>query len=299
MTLIDSITAFGFCQEIFAGSFCAATTAGRIAANFDGLANRWTDLVKQANNNFKYVTEQAEGDTDSGVQYHERYDRKGNKYWRIETNEDIFIKITDNEKLQGIAFAYILGERNKKTVLYATNGKTKKVGNVKVNSLEILSRGSRQNSDFAPTIPQNAPVVKPYEKKNAISKLLFEATKSESVGKGGIYYWDKNKARNLANGIGVQFPGSSTISNGFMRSIYDPLSKVNPRIKNNYETKQFKRWFGKSAAVNPDGTPKVLYHGTEDTFSVFDASEVNAPDRTPDQFSSTSPSPQIIAAASG
>ena len=28
------------------------------------------------------------------------------------------------------------------------------------------------------------------------------------------------------------------------------------------ETPEFKRWFGKSKVVNPDGTPKVMYHGT-------------------------------------
>ena len=50
-------------RVIKAQKFEPTTTAGRIAANFDGLANRWTDLVKQANNNFKYVTEQGEGET--------------------------------------------------------------------------------------------------------------------------------------------------------------------------------------------------------------------------------------------
>lgn len=36
------------------------------------------------------------------------------------------------------------------------------------------------------------------------------------------------------------------------------------------ETEAFKRWFGKSKVVNPDGTPKVMYHGTPNgTFTVF------------------------------
>lgn len=59
-------------RVIKAQKFQPTTTAGRIAANFDGLANRWTDLVKQANNNFKYVTEQREENADSGVQHQSR-----------------------------------------------------------------------------------------------------------------------------------------------------------------------------------------------------------------------------------
>ena len=41
-----------------------------------------------------------------------------------------------------------------RTILYATNGKIKKVGNVDVNSLKI--KGSRQNSNFDNIIPQNS-----------------------------------------------------------------------------------------------------------------------------------------------
>lgn len=32
----------------------------------------------------------------------------------------------------------------------------------------------------------------------------------------------------------------------------------------------FRAWFGKSAAVNPDGSPKVFYHGTQHDFQVFE-----------------------------
>ena len=32
----------------------------------------------------------------------------------------------------------------------------------------------------------------------------------------------------------------------------------------------FRRWFGNSVVRNPDGTPKVVYHGTAATFTVFD-----------------------------
>ena len=45
-----------------------------------------------------------------------------------------------------------------RTILYATNGKINKVGNVNVNSLKI--KGSRQNSNFDPNVAQNGNGVK-------------------------------------------------------------------------------------------------------------------------------------------
>ena len=48
--------------------------------------------------------------------------------------------------------------RDGRTILYATAGKTKKVGNVNVSSLEI--RGSRQNSNFENNVTQSAADVK-------------------------------------------------------------------------------------------------------------------------------------------
>jgi hypothetical protein len=82
--------------------------------------------------------------------------------------------------------------------------------------------------------------------------------------------WQKNKATAVARGHGVQFPGGSTVANGFIRSISDPMSKVNKKISSQTDTKQFKRWFGRSKVVNKDGTPKVVYHGTPAQFTVFD-----------------------------
>ncbi len=110
-----------------------------------------------------------------------------------------------------------------------------------------------------------------HSRRNAFSKLLYDAVDSEANGNGGIYYWQKNRAIQLANGRGVQFPKSSTIADGYIRSITDPGSKVNTsKAKSPTETKQFKRWFGKSKMVNEDGTPKVLYHQTTADFTAFD-----------------------------
>ena len=141
-----------------------------------------------------------------------------------------------------------------------------------IATVEIDGYGTLHNIQ----IDSNA-ITSAHSRNNAFTKLLNEAIQSENDGKGGIYYWDKNKALAIMASIrGVQFPGTSTIASGSVRSIYDPLSKVNPRIKNIYDTKQFKRWFGDSKVVNEDGTPKVMYHGTNAQFSVFDKSKAKA-----------------------
>lgn len=117
-----------------------------------------------------------------------------------------------------------------------------------------------------------------YNKDNAIRKLLRNAVISELAGKNSIYYWQKNKAIQRLNGIGVQFPGSSSIADGYIHSIRDAGSFVNTKFENVTQTQQFKRWFGDwqknpkraSKVVNADGTPKIVYHQTENTFTVFD-----------------------------
>jgi hypothetical protein len=42
------------------------------------------------------------------------------------------------------------------------------------------------------------------------------------------------------------------------------------------DTVPFKRWFGNSKIVNPDGTPKVMYHGTARDISVFKPKQAEA-----------------------
>ena len=88
----------------------------------------------------------------------------------------------------------------------------------------------------------------------------------------------------LLKASGVQFPASIGTTDGFVRSVSHPLSKVKTKIKNVTETKQFKRWFGDwqkhperipSALLNEDGTPKVFYHGTNEIFTVFSPDELN------------------------
>jgi len=76
----------------------------------------------------------------------------------------------------------------------------------------------------------------------------------------------KNKATQLASGSGVQFPKGLTIADGFIRSIRDAKSKVNPRLNSIFESQQFKRWFGKSKVSNPDGKRECNSVAIEKTF---------------------------------
>ena len=76
-------------------------------------------------------------------------------------------------------------------------------------------------------------------------------------------------------------PGGLFRNEGFIHSITDPDSPVKPRLKNVTQSQQFKRWFGDweknphtaSKVVNEDGTPKVVYHGTDAKFNVFDSTK--------------------------
>ncbi len=79
---------------------------------------------------------------------------------------------------------------------------------------------------------------------------------------------------------GVQFPGISTITDGYVHSITDFSENVNMFSKDIFKTKQFKRWFGNSIALvkNSDGTPRAFYHGSVEDFDTFDKSRIRADD---------------------
>ena len=114
-----------------------------------------------------------------------------------------------------------------------------------------------------------------YEKNAA--ELVNEAIALENTGEIGVYY-AKKEATTLP-GAGVQFPiqlQRSIASNGIIHKLGD---KVNMNIAEATQSQQFKRWFGDwqnhpekaSKVVDADGTPKVVYHGTNSKFYTFDA----------------------------
>ena len=113
-----------------------------------------------------------------------------------------------------------------------------------------------------------------YEKN--VASLVKEAIAQENIGEVGVYY-AKKEAISLI-GAGVQFPEQlqkKMTSNPIIRSFDE---KVNMKIVDATQSQQFKRWFGDwqnhpedaSKVVNEDGTPKVVYHGTNNKFWTFD-----------------------------
>ena len=112
-----------------------------------------------------------------------------------------------------------------------------------------------------------------------VGNLVKEAIALENSGDVGVYY-AKKEAMTLPV-AGVRFPAQlqqSIASNGIIHRFSE---KVNMNISENVQSQQFKRWFGDwqndpvnaSKVVNEDGTPKVVYHGTNEDFTVFDRSK--------------------------
>ena len=85
---------------------------------------------------------------------------------------------------------------------------------------------------------------------------------------------NQKKAIQIARKSGVQFPGGSQIPDGIVCIIYDSQSKVNSKLKNIFESKQFKAWFERSKVKNTDGNPKLMYHGTAADFEAFDRNRI-------------------------
>lgn len=80
---------------------------------------------------------------------------------------------------------------------------------------------------------------------------------------------------------GVRFPTQLQQSIASTGIVHRFSKKVNMKISETVQSQQFKRWFGDwqndpahaSRAVNEDGTPKVVYHGTNAELTVFNSSD--------------------------
>ena len=127
---------------------------------------------------------------------------------------------------------------------------------------------SRQNNIM---IDSNA-ITSVFGKSNAITKLLYDAVSDETNGKTALYYWNKKVALSLLQKAGLQLPGVLP-QDGYIHSISDSGSNVNKRFTKQTETQQFKRWFGKSKAVDENGNPLIVYHGTNSDFNIFKSTD--------------------------
>ena len=107
----------------------------------------------------------------------------------------------------------------------------------------------------------------------SVSNLVKEAIALENSGDVGVYY-AKKEALTLP-GAGVRFPVQLQQSIASNSIVHRFSEKVNMKISESTQSKQFKRWFSDwqndpqnaSKVVNADGTPKQLYRYTnlEDT----------------------------------
>ena len=118
---------------------------------------------------------------------------------------------------------------------------------------------------------------------DAIARII-DAIQENEQGNAAVYYINNKKTTNVIQRAGNPIPGKLKSIDGFVHSISEDASVVKSRIKNTTETRQFKRWFGDwqndpahaSKVVNADGTPKVVYHGTNAEFTVFDNSMIGS-----------------------
>ena len=106
--------------------------------------------------------------------------------------------------------------------------------------------------------------------------LLKEAIAKENIGEPGVFYLNKNRVQTLLSGRRHQLPATvleALNSNGIVHQVDEV---VNRKIENITQSRQFRRWFKESAAVNPDGTPMQLYHQTEEDFTKFEVGRKGA-----------------------
>lgn len=120
-----------------------------------------------------------------------------------------------------------------RTILYATDGKIKKVGTVKVNSLKI--KGSRQNSNFARSVSQNGKNVKHSLSVDTEGRQLSDEQKVyfadskvvdengslkvmyHGTSKGGFNMFDTYGSNYGLFGTGSYFTDSKTIAESYTK----------------------------------------------------------------------------------
>ena len=110
-----------------------------------------------------------------------------------------------------------------------------------------------------------------------VYNLVEEAIARENNGEIGVYY-AKKEAIDLI-GDGLQLPlrlQDAMTSNGIVRPFDE---KVNMNVQTPTQSRQFRNWFGDwlnhpqkaSKIVNKDGSPKIVYHGTDRDFRIFES----------------------------
>ncbi|MBQ7251826.1 MAG: zeta toxin family protein [Kiritimatiellae bacterium] len=107
-----------------------------------------------------------------------------------------------------------------------------------------------------------------YSDPDWVEKFVKPAIKAEEKGIG-VFYVDASQL-----GQGMPFRGlkKGVLMSNVRHHIDDPGSPVKDIFKKQPDTRQFKRWFGKSKIVDGNGKPLVCAHRTHADFDAFDLS---------------------------
>ncbi|MDD5955122.1 MAG: hypothetical protein PUD38_08005, partial [Firmicutes bacterium] len=118
------------------------------------------------------------------------------------------------------------------------------------------------------TIDANA-ISSVHGNKDTMQRLWYAVT-NDTDENIMVFFVDKNKTTAYLRTAGYPITSGPNISDGVNHSISDPNSPVKLRVASQTETRQFKHWFGGSKIVNADGSPKIMYHGSQAQFDTFD-----------------------------
>ena len=111
---------------------------------------------------------------------------------------------------------------------------------------------------------------------------LINALNENSDTNHSVYYINKEKASAFLRPVGNPISKAAQELDGFVNSVTDQNSSVKMRISDVTESLQFIRWFGdwkndhklSSKVVNRDGTPQIVYHGTNAVFAEFKKGDI-------------------------
>ena len=158
-------------------------------------------------------------------------------------------------------------KQDRAVVILETEHNGKKI----ISAIEVDGYGTANNI----SIDSNS-MTTLFAKGNALAQLK-NAVDNTVNGGVELFYWNKKETISLLQTVGLQLPNHLP-QDGFVHSIRENGSKVKIKFDGVTETQQFKRWFGDwqnnpkkaSKVVNADGTPKIMYHGSPEDFTVFD-----------------------------
>lgn len=147
-------------------------TAGEIEARDAANRMNWSEELRR-----ETFPESAEENPDrvfvkdSGVSYAIKIDNKGNKYWEIETEKDIFKGLCTVSDYEDAAYSFILGNRDNKVVYEDINGK--KIKFIRLSAKEFT------NSDESKLLKKEMPDI--FKKKMRLISSLQDLLLSNSV----------------------------------------------------------------------------------------------------------------------